>query len=68
MLRHQVEGAAVGLGQQFLLAAVAALPDGADGVNDVLGGKVVALGDARAAGRTIAKLATFPDEVRTGLA
>ena len=51
----ECQAVAIARGERLVLALVAAVPDRADGVDDVAGGEVVAAGDARLAGGAAAK-------------
>jgi len=62
------EGGAVTAGELFGFAVSAAVPDGADGVDDVFSGEVVALGDFRVAGLAATEGFTFFKELRASSA
>lgn len=55
VLLGEGKAATVALGEQFGFLVLAALPDGADGVDDPTGGEVVAFGDAGFAGGAAAE-------------
>jgi hypothetical protein len=64
----QLHRAAVTRRERLILAFAAALPDRADGMNDMLCRKPVAMGDLGAAGRATAKRAAFGEQPRPGSA
>ena len=61
--QRERQAVAVARGEQLVLAVLAALPDRADGVDDVLRGEVVALGEPRLAGRAAADRAAFFEQL-----
>ena len=66
MLKCEMEGGAIGRGEQLGLAGAAAAPDRADRVNDMAGGQPVAAGDARLARRAAADAPAFLQQFRPG--
>lgn len=65
VLPRQVKAAPVAAGQQFVLADVPALPDGAHGMNDVACRQPVSFGDARLARRAAADAAALLQKLGT---
>jgi hypothetical protein len=62
----QLHGAAVTGRQRLVLAFAAALPDRADGMNDIPRRKPVAMGDLGVAGLAATKRAAFGEQPRPG--